>query len=196
MQGPNTAGRRTPRSDWLALVLIPILMLALAAFSAAGFGQSNPLVFTADGKSLICMPGRSADRRKVVVLDVASGEVRATLDVRHAGDDVRAAAVARMMPQTSRGVTVAWQQTMDEPAMALAHEPVARAVKAAGFPVHHMPSGAGHDAMIIGRKVPASMLFLRSPGGISHHPDETVLEEDVAAALAAGAEFIENWRPV
>ncbi len=29
------------------------------------------------------------------------------------------------------------------------------------------------------------MLFLRSPGGLSHHPDETVREEDVAAALAS-----------
>ena len=41
------------------------------------------------------------------------------------------------------------------------------------------------------RRMPASILFLRSPGGISHHPDETVLPEDVAAALAAGARFLE-----
>jgi len=49
--------------------------------------------------------------------------------------------------------------------------------------------------MILARKLPASMLFLRSPGGISHHPAETVLEEDVAAALAVGACFIDDWRP-
>ena len=30
---------------------------------------------------------------------------------------------------------------------------------------------------------PMAMLFLRSPGGISHHPDERVLPEDVAIAL-------------
>ena len=36
-------------------------------------------------------------------------------------------------------------------------------------------SGAGHDAMIVARRVPAAMLFLRSPGGLSHHPDEAVL---------------------
>jgi allantoate deiminase len=59
-----------------------------------------------------------------------------------------------------------------------------------------MISGAGHDAMILARKVPASMLFLRSPGGISHHPDESVLPEDVDAALAAGAQFLRAWRPV
>jgi len=39
--------------------------------------------------------------------------------------------------------------------------------------------------------MPAAMLFLRSPNGISHHPDETVLEEDVAAALIVGQELLE-----
>jgi allantoate deiminase len=52
-----------------------------------------------------------------------------------------------------------------------------------------MVSGAGHDAMILAERVPAAMLFLRSPGGISHHPDETVLATDVAAALTAGLNF-------
>ena len=69
-----------------------------------------------------------------------------------------------------------------------------RAVEAAGFPVHRMVSGAGHDAMILARKVPAAMLFLRSPGGISHHPDETVRPDDVAAALAVGAEYLKAWK--
>ena len=82
---------------------------------------------------------------------------------------------------------------MDQPAVALHFAPVARAVELAGYPVHLMPSGAGHDAMIMAAKLHASMLFVRSPGGISHHPDETVREEDVAAALAAGECFLENW---
>jgi allantoate deiminase len=36
------------------------------------------------------------------------------------------------------------------------------------------------------------MLFLRSPGGISHHPDESVLAEDVDAAIEAGMKFLEQ----
>jgi allantoate deiminase len=40
--------------------------------------------------------------------------------------------------------------------------------------------------------MPAAMLFLRSPGGISHHPDEAVLAEDVAAALATGLHFFDQ----
>ena len=56
----------------------------------------------------------------------------------------------------------------------------------AGYPVKYMTSGAGHDAMIMAEVVPSAMLFLRSPRGISHHPDEDVHVEDVAAALDAG----------
>ncbi len=64
------------------------------------------------------------------------------------------------------------------------------AVRSAGYPAHRMPSGAGHDAMILAAHVPAAMLFVQSPGGISHSPEESVREEDVAAALACGAEFL------
>jgi allantoate deiminase len=37
------------------------------------------------------------------------------------------------------------------------------------------------------------MLFLRSPGGISHHPNEAVVAEDVEAGLAAGMRFLEEF---
>jgi allantoate deiminase len=67
-----------------------------------------------------------------------------------------------------------------------------RAVTSAGYPIHRLTSGAGHDAMIVAGRMPAAMLFLRSPGGISHHPAESVVHEDVAAALAAGVKFLEE----
>jgi allantoate deiminase len=70
---------------------------------------------------------------------------------------------------------------------------LARAVEAAGYPAQHMASGAGHDAMIMAPVVPSAMLFLRSPGGISHHPGESVATGDVAAALEAGRRFIEQY---
>ena len=57
-----------------------------------------------------------------------------------------------------------------------------------------MTSGAGHDAMILAPIVPSTMLFLRSPGGLSHHPDETVLPQDVEAALATAMEFLAHLR--
>ena len=66
------------------------------------------------------------------------------------------------------------------------------AIEAAGFPLKSMPSGAGHDAMVMASRVPTAMLFLRSPGGISHHPSETVLLEDVEAALLVGRAFLQR----
>jgi allantoate deiminase len=69
---------------------------------------------------------------------------------------------------------------------------LADAIEAAGLPEKLMTSGAGHDAMVMAARVPTTMLFLPSPGGISHHPDESVLEEDVEAALNVGPEFLKR----
>ena len=65
-----------------------------------------------------------------------------------------------------------------------------RAVAAAGYPAHAMPSGAGHDAMILAPHVPTAMLFLRTPGGLSHHPAEAVQAADVEAAIATLAHLL------
>jgi allantoate deiminase len=49
---------------------------------------------------------------------------------------------------------------------------VDRAAQAQGASAMRMPSGAGHDAMVVGRSVPAAMIFVPSRGGISHSPEE------------------------
>ena len=41
-----------------------------------------------------------------------------------------------------------------------------------GLRFRRMTSGAYHDAMIMGMRVPIGMIFVPSAGGISHHPDE------------------------
>ncbi|HXL43183.1 MAG TPA: Zn-dependent hydrolase [Gaiellaceae bacterium] len=43
---------------------------------------------------------------------------------------------------------------------------------AEGATARSMPSGAGHDAMVLAKHVPAAMLFVPSRAGISHSPDE------------------------
>ena len=47
-----------------------------------------------------------------------------------------------------------------------------------------MPSGAGHDAQIVARKIPAAMLFVPSIGGVSHHWSEDTKDEDLALGAA------------
>ena len=96
---------------------------------------------------------------------------------------------------TRRNLKLECARQMDQPAVPMDERLtayLAEAIQAVGLPVKLMPSGAGHDAMVMAARVPAAMLFVRSPGGISHHPDESVLEEDVEAALNAGREFLKR----
>jgi len=132
--------------------------------------------------------------------NVIAGVCTATLDLRQADDADRTAAVARMALYARRiaerrGLDLSWTPRLDQPAVAMDRTLVGtleRALDRAGAPVHHLASGAGHDAMIVATRMPAAMLFLRSPGGISHHPDESVLEEDVALALEVGRHFLDE----
>ena len=67
-----------------------------------------------------------------------------------------------------------------------------RAVAEVGVPSRHMASGAGHDAMVVASCMPAAMLFVRSPGGISHHADEAVEIDDVALAIGVSGAFLDD----
>lgn len=130
--------------------------------------------------------------------NVIPGVVAMSLDVRHPTDAVRHDLVARLLRYADqiaavRCLKVSWEQRLDQAAVAMdtdLTQLLERAVESAGRPVHRMASGAGHDAMIVARRMPAAMLFLRSPGGVSHHPDESVLADDVDAALDVGLEFL------
>jgi acetylornithine deacetylase/succinyl-diaminopimelate desuccinylase-like protein len=52
-----------------------------------------------------------------------------------------------------------------------------RAADREGASHMRMPSGAGHDAMVLGRHIPTAMLFVPSRGGVSHNPDEYTAPE-------------------
>ena len=132
--------------------------------------------------------------------NVIPGTCRASLDVRHADDRIRAASVLHLAAAAReiaapRRLTVTCDTHLDQasvpmdPALTAMLE---RGIAAAGYPLHRMTSGAGHDAMVVAARMPVAMLFLRSPGGISHHPDETVIASDVDAALAVGLGFIDQ----
>jgi hydantoinase/carbamoylase family amidase len=51
-------------------------------------------------------------------------------------------------------------------------EAIERAAGLEGASAARMPSGAGHDAMVLAPHVPAAMLFVPSRGGVSHSPAE------------------------
>ena len=121
--------------------------------------------------------------------NVIPGRASLTLDVRDPDDDVRHAAVARLRAAAEeiagrRRVELSWT---DAHFPAVAMEEYLGA--AWGVDVK-LPSGAGHDAAMLAAIVPATMLFVRCRGGISHNPAESVEEADVAAAIDALERFL------
>lgn len=55
-----------------------------------------------------------------------------------------------------------------------------------------LPSGAGHDAMIIGKEIPIAMIFVKSKNGVSHRPDEWSDLNDCVQAVHILKRFIEK----
>ena len=132
--------------------------------------------------------------------NIIAGEVRLGLDVRHGDDAVRARAVADLIGHAEeiaqqRRLTVRWTTKLNQGAMVM--DPflsgqIEMAIRKVGCQPHRMVSGAGHDAMILAEKVPTAMIFLRTPGGISHDPAESVVVEDVAKAIECGLQLLDQ----
>ena len=76
-------------------------------------------------------------------------------------------------------------------------ERIARAVAACGVEPMRLPSGAGHDAMVLAEVTSVGMLFVRcGAGGVSHNPAETVSAQDAGAAVRALLEFLRDPAPL
>ncbi len=134
-------------------------------------------------------------------VNVIPGRADVTLDVRHQDDAIREAALRRLRAETNaissrRGVQVTWTTISEQRATRCTPALVARvadAVRATGVAVRELPSGAGHDTVTMARVTDVAMLFVRCEGGISHHPDESVTEADVALAIEAAVRFVKSF---
>jgi len=155
----------------------------------------------------LATPGLVATTGRLQVLpgavNVIPGEVSVSLDIRHPTNSARLEAIQSLLSiadriASARALSLHTIQHFDQSAIAM--DPVlAKALESAavrtGAAPRHLVSGAGHDAGMIARNIPSAMLFVRSPGGISHHPDETVREDDVQAALETGLYFLKHLDP-
>jgi allantoate deiminase len=135
--------------------------------------------------------------------NVIPGEVIASLDVRHKDDAVRTSSVRELLGYATRivnkrGLTFESRLVLEQPTVPMDSE-VREELRAVflecGFPPHEIVSGAGHDAMVLAPHHPSAMIFLRSPNGISHHPSEAVLVQDVEAAIQVGLRFLDQLQP-
>jgi allantoate deiminase len=147
-------------------------------------------------------PGLVATVGEILVQPGASnvipGEVRLTLDVRHAKDAARRKACDRLRRAAlaigrRRAVKVSLESVHEAAAVTCSpafSAQLAAALKAEQKKILYLPSGAGHDAAVMARITPVAMLFVRCKGGISHHPDESVTVKDIGVALRVLCDFI------
>jgi N-carbamoyl-L-amino-acid hydrolase len=79
------------------------------------------------------------------------------------------------------GVAIAPISKSEPAAMDPAFQDLIEAAGERHAPARHlrMPSGAGHDAQILARRMRSAMMFVPSVGGVSHHWSEDTREEDI-----------------
>ena len=141
--------------------------------------------------SLTTLPGAA---------NVIPGQVVHTLDVRHAKDSVRRAALFKLgrlaaVIARKRGLKVGWQRTQDNGAGACSPSltaQLARSVSVVQGKSLSLVSGAGHDGVVMSMLTPVAMLFVRCRDGLSHHPDEYATPKDLAVALHVMVDFLER----
>jgi allantoate deiminase len=136
--------------------------------------------------------------------NVIPGQVDLSLDVRHSDDATRIATCAHILEHAQdvgaqRNVAVTVKPVSENAAVPCSprlSELLSRAVEDAGEEVLHLPSGAGHDGVVISSLTEIGMLFVRCKGGVSHSPAELVAADDVQVAIDVLGHFLERLAAV
>lgn len=122
-----------------------------------------------------------------------SAEVRAWLDARAPDDATLDRVVADVWAAAEdsadqHGVQVSRRLESVTPAVrfdAGLRDRIVGVLGAAGTPAPVLATGAGHDAGVLASRIPAAMLFVRNPTGVSHSPAEHADPADCEAGVAA-----------
>lgn len=128
------------------------------------------------------------------VRNVIPGDVVVGIEVRDLDEPAIDAAVGRLLAVVGdvadrRHVivdAVLGQRVPPQACAPLVVDSIRHAAGSLGLSPLDLPSGAGHDAQVIGQAVPMGMIFVPSIGGISHSPDERTAPEH----LVLGAEVL------
>jgi hydantoinase/carbamoylase family amidase len=133
-------------------------------------------------------------------INVVPGTVTLDVDVRDSDEPAREAVVAAIADAAraigaERKLEVSVQEIVTDTPVACSPAVIdasVAATEALGLPFRRMTSGAYHDAMIMGRRVPVGMIFVPSRGGVSHHPDEYTAPEELDRGVAVLAGTLER----
>ena len=129
-----------------------------------------------------CYPG---------AVNVIPGNVQFSLDIRSARDKTRDAAFAWLTERFdsilhSRDLALTWQEIHTASSVSCSSKwqrALEQSIANCDLEALSLPSGAGHDAMAMEDVTPLGMLFVRCKDGISHHPSESIMVQDVEVAM-------------
>jgi hydantoinase/carbamoylase family amidase len=170
------------RRDALAAASEIVLAVErLARESASGTTVGTVGVLRAEPGAVNVIPGRVT-----IDIDIRDSDLAARTQV----IDATSAAIEEV--SSRRQIAVELETTVrDEPAACAPHiiEAVRDACEAQAITYRVMTSGAYHDAMVLGAKLPIGMIFVPSRDGLSHHPDEYTAsyELELGVRVLAGA---------
>lgn len=128
------------------------------------------------------------------------GEVRLFADIRDIYEETRNKIVDQVIDEAENiakiyQISLSYKKTMESPPVPIKEEKqllLEEVLKEQGIEPMRIPSGAGHDAMIIGKKIDIAMIFVKSINGISHNPLEWSDLNDCVQTVHVLKRFIEK----
>jgi allantoate deiminase len=186
----------TGRADHAGTTPMPLRRDALAGaaeciLAAETLAKSQPPLVITVGKIQI-HPGASNSIPQSAVF---------TVDLRHPDDSARLESL-RLLRETcvtvarERSLEIDWQSIQDNDATPCDPALTARLLEAlesvTGSRVI-LPSGAGHDGVVISRICPIAMIFIRCRDGLSHHPDEFASTGDIGTGIEVLTQFLKYF---
>ncbi|MCJ1906958.1 M20 family metallo-hydrolase [Planococcus ruber] len=173
-------------------------------------GRRDPLVAAADFIQRIPeFPGKISETAVATVgkmevlpngINVIPEKVVLHVDIRDIYEETRDALLNRIIEEAediakNRDIQLAIKQNTKIKPVPIEQElqaQLADSLKEFSIEPAYIPSGAGHDTMILGRHIPVAMLFVRSKDGISHNPKEWSSLNDCIYGIHVLKNFIEK----
>jgi allantoate deiminase len=123
-----------------------------------------------------------------------------TIDLRHPDDTSRREATENLHEAFTRianlrDLGLGWQPVQENDATPCDSQLTAKLLKSlTGITGSGMslPSGAGHDGVVVSEICPIAMLFIRCREGLSHHPDEFASPGDIGIGIDILTHFLKS----
>ncbi|WP_028783879.1 M20 family metallo-hydrolase [Thalassobacillus devorans] len=155
------------------------------------------------------LPGKVSDSAVATVgklhvhpngANVIPGKVSLIVDIRDIYADTRNELTLRIIEEAERiadncGVKANHQQNLEVTPVPIDDERkqlLSLALEKHDIKPVEIPSGAGHDALIIGHHLPVAMLFVNSKNGVSHNPEEWSSLNDIVQGVHVLKTYIES----